>query len=72
MSEEAVRHRESGSPRLRPVDPEIVDRMRERLECRRRDHVMSELGISLNTWNKLLSGQPVRASLQKRILKKFG
>ena len=33
---------------------------------------MEELGISLNTWNKLQEGSPIRASVAARLICRFG
>ena len=46
--------------------------MEGRLECRKADHVMERLGISLNTWDKLLLGEPIRESTALRLLDRFG
>jgi hypothetical protein len=57
---------------LRNIDPAIVRRMEGRLECRKPDHVMERLGISLNTWDKLLLGEAIRESTALRLLDRFG
>lgn len=53
------------------VDPTLVEKMAILLDNRKPDHVMDRLGISLNTWDKVVSGAPVRASVAKRIMSRF-
>jgi hypothetical protein len=56
----------------RHIDPQIVQRLGKRLCSRKPDHIMEQLGISLNTWLKLLAGEPIRASVADRLLDRFG
>lgn len=53
------------------IAPDIVANMGTLLENLKPDHVMDRLGISLNTWHKIKSGEPVRASLAHRIIVRF-
>jgi len=45
-------------PSLRLLEADFVRRIEQGLHCRKPDHIMTELGISLNTCNKLREGQP--------------
>ncbi|WP_325233580.1 hypothetical protein [Sphingobium sp.] len=45
--------------------------MAQHLQCRKPGHVIAKLGISLNTWGKLLSGGPIRASVADRLVDRF-
>ncbi|HAF42712.1 MAG TPA: hypothetical protein DCG90_13260 [Sphingobium sp.] len=56
---------------MRSVDPTLVERMAQHLQCRKPGHVIAKLGISLNTWGKLLSGGPIRASVADRLVDRF-
>ena len=56
---------------LRRVDPLMVRQLEKRLSSRKPQHVMEQLGISLNTWSKLLVGEPIRASVAERLLDRF-
>lgn len=56
----------------RHIDPQIVQRLGMRLCSRKPDHIMEQLGISLNTWLKLLAGEPIRASVANRLLDRLG
>ncbi|WP_313804797.1 hypothetical protein [Sphingobium sp.] len=56
---------------MRRIDPALVARMEQCLHGRKPDHIMEVLGISLNTWNKLLLGVPVRESVASRLLVRF-
>lgn len=56
---------------MRQIDSELVQHLATRLECRKPDHVMAKLGISLNTWDKLLTGSPIRASVASRLVDRF-
>lgn len=56
---------------MRQIDPALVRQMEQRLQCRKPQHIMDELGISLNTWDKLLCGSPIRASVADRIVDRF-
>ncbi|PSO09688.1 hypothetical protein C7E20_21290 [Sphingobium sp. AEW4] len=56
----------------RHIDPPIVQRLGKRLCSRKPDHIMEQLGISLNTWLKLLAGEPIRASVADRLLDRLG
>jgi hypothetical protein len=40
-------------------------------QTRSGNQVMTTLGISENTWRKLRTGQPIRASVAKRLLERF-
>lgn len=68
------RHRSSRIAVRKPlqhVDPLLVQRLAQRLECRKPGHVMEALGISLNTWKKLEDGAPIRPSVAARLLDRF-
>jgi hypothetical protein len=56
---------------MRTIDPAIVAEMERCLRGRKSEHIMEVLGISLNTWNKVLLGGPVRASLARRLIDRF-
>jgi hypothetical protein len=62
----------TGSKSLEHLDPLLVQRLAQRLHCRKPEHIMKELGISLNTWNKLQEGSPIRASVAARLVDRFG
>ena len=55
----------------RHIDPQVVQRLGARLCSRKPEHIMEQLGISLNTWLKLLAGEPIRASVADRLLGRF-
>ncbi|MCE7796768.1 hypothetical protein LWE61_09375 [Sphingobium sufflavum] len=46
---------------------EIVDRMIHHVDKRTDSSLTHHLGISYNTWRKLLNGEPVRISLANRL-----
>ena len=56
---------------LRHVDPALVQRLALRVHCRKPQHITEVLGISLNTWDKLLCGLPIRASVANRLVARF-
>jgi hypothetical protein len=56
----------------RHIDIQIVQRLGTRLCSRKPEHITEQLGISLNTWLKLLAGEPIRASVADRLLDRFG
>ena len=56
---------------MRQVDPMLVRLMARQLQCRKPEHVMAQLGISLNTWDKLLNNEPIRASVADRLVVRF-
>lgn len=56
----------------RHIDPQVIQRLSARLCSRKPEHIMEQLGISLNTWLKLLAGEPIRASVADRLLERFG
>jgi hypothetical protein len=64
---------ESRQPRAltRHIDPELVQQLEARLRSRKPEHIMEQLGISLNTWLKLLAGEPIRVSVADRLLHRF-
>lgn len=53
------------------VNPDLVLRLERHLDCRKPAHIMARLGISLNTWDKLLEGAPIRASVARRLTERF-
>lgn len=51
----------------RPVDPEMVERMKSLVTQRTDEALNAQFGISYNCWRKLIAGQPLRASLLSRL-----
>jgi hypothetical protein len=62
--------RRSGTA-TRQIDRRFVQRLEARLHSRKPGHIMEQLGISLNTWDKLLAGEPIRPSVAERLLDRF-
>ncbi|CCW19273.1 hypothetical protein EBBID32_36390 [Sphingobium indicum BiD32] len=58
--------------RMAHIDPRIADRLAARLESQKPDYLMETLGISVNTWVKIRRGQPIRASVATRLLRRIG
>ncbi|ALJ12339.1 MULTISPECIES: hypothetical protein [Sphingomonadales] len=48
-----------------------IDEMARRLRAHTRDCVTETYGISLNTWQKLRKGEPVRASVVERLAERL-
>lgn len=53
--------------RQRTVPSDLVERMAHGLKRQSREELMDCYGISYNTWRKLRSGVPIRASLVERL-----
>lgn len=58
--------------RMAHIDQRIADRLAARLENQKPDYLMQTLGISVNTWVKIRSGRPIRASVATRLLRRIG
>ena len=58
--------------RMAQIDPSIADRLAAKLESQKPDYLMEKLGISVNTWVKIRRGQPIRASVATRLLRRIG
>ncbi|MFT3966287.1 MAG: hypothetical protein QM690_10435 [Sphingobium sp.] len=56
---------------MRHIEPRLVAQLDKRLTSRKPGHIMEQLGISLNTWDKLLAGEPIRASVANRLIERF-
>lgn len=56
-----------GRPRLRPVKPEIAERMLRDVRGETDAVLTEQFGISYNTWRKIRVGLPIRASVAARI-----
>lgn len=56
---------------MHKIDPSMVAQIERCLSNRKPDHIMEVLRISLNTWNKLLLGEPIRSSVAERLLSRF-
>lgn len=48
-------------------DPKTVTRLRKLVDKQTDESLNERFGISYNTWRRLMSGQPVRASLLSRL-----
>jgi hypothetical protein len=57
--------------RMAHIDRHIADRLAAGLENQKPDYLMRTLGISVNTWVKIRSGQPIRASVAMRLLRRI-
>lgn len=59
---------ENGPQRGQTVlDPALIERIKALAVSRTRQSLNDRLGISYNTWRKLIAGSPVRTSLAARL-----
>lgn len=49
------------------VDPGLVERIRVLVTHRTDEALNDRFGISYNTWRKLIAGEPIRASVLRRL-----
>jgi hypothetical protein len=61
----------TGRSGLSYIDPDLVERMRNRLRAQTAECVMETFGISVNTWVKMRDGQPIRTSVAERFLQRL-
>lgn len=57
---------------MRPVDPEIAQRMRQEVRGETDSILTEQFGISYNTWRKVRIGKSIRASVAARIESRVG
>lgn len=53
------------------IGTELAAHMAERLTAQTAEIVMQTFGISVNTWVKIRAGQPIRASVADRLLRRI-
>lgn len=57
---------------LSQLDPAFVAELRNHLPVQTAECIQSAFGISANTWVKLRKGMPIRQSVAKRLMSRFG
>lgn len=53
------------------ISPETVPFFPGRLASKTPDHLMEAVGISLDTWNKICRGAPIRRTLAVRVMRRL-
>lgn len=57
--------------RLTQVEPDVVAKMRQAINCQKPEVIQSRFGIGLNTWVKLREGKAIRHSVAIRLLQRL-
>ncbi|HZV18477.1 MAG TPA: hypothetical protein VFF84_07310 [Sphingobium sp.] len=57
---------------LSHLDPAFVAELRNHLPAQTAECIQNAFGISANTWMKLSKGMPIRQSVAKRLMSRFG
>jgi hypothetical protein len=57
--------------RLTQLEPEVVAKMRQVINCQKPEVIQSHFGIGLNTWVKLRDGKAIRHSVAIRLLQRL-
>lgn len=66
MSGQSTRAAQARS--MRTIPAWVVQKMRNSLSTENREEIMGAFGISKNTWLKIKTGEPIRASVASRLL----
>jgi hypothetical protein len=53
------------------VEPEVVAKMRQAINCQKPEVIQNRFGIGLNTWVKLREGKAIRQSVAMRLLQRL-
>ncbi|HWJ70738.1 MAG TPA: hypothetical protein VNS79_11910 [Sphingobium sp.] len=56
------------APNLSYVNDWVVEKLSSHLRVKTAECVMDTFGISINTWNKMIKGVPIRRSVAERLL----
>lgn len=52
---------------MRPVQRQVLDHMLTEIRGQTSDVLMTQYGISYNTWRKIRAGDPIRQSVAERL-----